>query len=118
MPSISFGEGERNTWMVARWAYRGLLDHARRAVTGDAALEYAIDEAQALDGLHLGLTDDRVARRLVPILIGVADRVVAGELPVRVEGRRLDDRSQAQFREAVEELRPMLRRYGRRWQAG
>ena len=118
MPSISFGEGERNTWMVARWAYRGLLDHARQAVAGDAALEYAIDEAQALDGLHFQLTDDRVARRLVPILIDLADRVVASELLVSVEGRRLDDRSQAQFRDAVEDLRTMLRRYGRRWQAG
>jgi hypothetical protein len=119
MPVISFGApGERNTWLVSGWVYRGVLDHARGAVAGDGALELAIDKARALDGLHFHLTDERVARQLVAVLIGVADRVLAGDLLVRADGRLLDDRSQAQFRDAVGDLRTMLRRYGRRWQAG
>jgi hypothetical protein len=113
MAVISF-DSRGEDWLVARWAYKGFLAHARRAVAGDRELEGTIDQAAAFDGLHFEHIDDEAAQRLLPVLVEVAGHVVAGRLLVSVEGRVLDERSQGQFREGVGRLGAMLERYWRR----
>ena len=101
-------EATRPPWVVARWAFAGYLEHVLAEVRNDAALAHAVEQAMALDGLHLTLVDRDVAERLGPVLLRVADEVIAGTRTARVEGRELDARSQEQFRRAVGELRPLL----------
>lgn len=110
MGAINVGD-ERGPWVVARWAFQGYLDHVLAEVCGDPSLAYVIEEALALDGLHIPLTDVAIARRLAPILLRVADEVVNGSRPVRVDGRVLGEHDQQQFRDAVTELRTMLSRW-------
>jgi hypothetical protein len=100
---------EVGRWVVARWAFQGYLEHVLAAVRQDPDLAHAVEEAIALDGLHLSLTDPASAERLGPILLLIADDVVDGRRDACVEGRILDDASQEQFRQAVRELRGMLR---------
>ena len=107
MGAINVGGG-RGPWVVAGWAFRGYLDQVLAEVRGDPALASTVEEALALKGLHLPLTDPAVVRRLVPVLLRVADEVVRGARPVRADGRLLDDVSQEQFRHAVAELRAIL----------
>lgn len=107
MGAISVG-GDHLPWVVARWAFKGYVDQVLGEVRDDPDLAYAVEQALALDGLHLALTDPAVLRRLLPVLHRVADEVVSGTRPVSVEGRILDERSQEQFRKAVAELRSML----------
>jgi hypothetical protein len=107
MGAINVGN-EHPPWVVARWAFRGYLDYVLAEVRDDEVLSYAVEKALALDGLHLPLIDATIAQRLGPVLIRVADEVVSGSRPARVLGRILDDASQAQFRQAVAELRCML----------
>jgi hypothetical protein len=109
MPAISF-EGQQ-AWVVARWAFCAYLDHVREEVRDSPDLVQTVERAMALDGLHLSLLDADVTDRLMPILLRVADEVVAGLSPARVEGKVLDSRSQAQFQEAVRELRQFLRQH-------
>jgi hypothetical protein len=107
MGAINIGNGHL-PWVVARWAFQGYLDFVLEEVLDDEVLTYVVEEALALDGLHLPLTDATIVQRLGPVLIRVADEVMSGARPARVVGRVLDDASQAQFRQAVAELRCML----------
>jgi len=107
MGAINVGN-EHPPWVVARWAFQGYLEYVLEEVRNDEVLTFVVEEALALDGLHLPLTDATIVQRLCPVLLRVADDVVSGARPARVEGRLLDDASQAQFRQAVEELRCLL----------
>jgi len=99
---------EHEPWMVARWAFRGYLEHVLAEVSRDKELTFAIEEALALDGLHLPLLDPAVVRRLMPTLVRVAEEVVRGERQVQANGLILRGSSQDQFRQAVAELREIL----------
>jgi len=102
---------DKDGWGVAGWAFRGYLDHVLAEVRDDPALAYVLEQAMALDGLHLSLKNPVDVQRLRPVLVRVADEVISGVRRVRVEGRMLDDRSQDQFREAVTELRALFARW-------
>ena len=107
MGAINIGNGHP-PWVVARWAFQGYLDYVLEEVRDDEVLTYVVAEALALDGLHLPLTDATIVQHLGPVLLRVADEVMSGARPARVEGRLLDDASQEQFRQAVAELRCIL----------
>ncbi len=111
MPSISVGREESEGWVVARWAYCGILEHVQEEVREDYDLHYCVEEAIALDGLHLDLLESGLTSRLVSVLLRVANEVVAGSRAVRVDGRTLDEPSQAQFRKSVGDLRSLLQRH-------
>lgn len=104
MAVVSFGEHEDEVWLAARWAFSGFLGAVREKCLGDRDLEFAIDEAIALDGLHLTLLDGAIVKRLSPKLRGVAAEIIAGQLPALQEGRVLDAGSQEQYRGAIQEL--------------
>jgi hypothetical protein len=107
MGAISFVD-EGQSWVVAGWAFRGYLAHVLKEVSHDPDLRDTLEQAMALDGLHFSLTGPAVAVRLAPVMLRVADEVVAGVRLASVEGRVLDAGSQLQFREAVAELRSLL----------
>jgi len=111
MPSITIGNEAEGTWMVARWAFCAYLQHVEEEIRGDGDLELTIEKAMALDGLHLALQDGQIVRRLIPVLRCVAAEIVDARRDARVDGRVLDEGSQAQFREAVGELRDILDKY-------
>ena len=101
-------DGGHKPWVVAGWAFRGYLEQVLAEVSRDPDLTYTVEEALALDGLHLPMLDAALARRLRPMLMRVAEEVVSGARPVRANGQVLDSRSQEQFRRAVAELRAIL----------
>ena len=107
MPAITFSNDE-DSWVVARWVFCGYLDYVHGEVSHESDLAQIVEEAMALDGLHLSLLERNIAERLAPVLLRVASDVVAGKRAARVEGRVLDTKSQAQFQEAVDNLRAML----------
>ena len=107
MGAINVGGGHK-PWVVAGWAFRGYLEQVLAEVRRDPDLTYTVEEALALDGLHLPMLDAAIARRLLPTLMRVADEVVAGARPIRANGRLLDNGSQEQVRRAVAELRSTL----------
>ena len=107
MPAITFSNDE-DSWVVARWVFCGYLEHVHGEISYDSDLAQIVEEAMALDGLHFSLIERNIAERLAPVLLRVANEVVAGKRAARVEGRVLDTKSQAQFQEAVADLRAKL----------
>jgi hypothetical protein len=92
-------------WLVARWVYRALLAEAARDFEEDSDFQYAVNQAIALDGLHLDLEEPQTAQRLLSALSSAASRIVDGSgSPAAVEGRVLDPISQDQYRKAAREL--------------
>jgi hypothetical protein len=105
----AIGVSERDGWVVARWVFRGYLDHVLAELHDDPELTSVVEQAIALDGLHLPLRQPAVVRRLAPVLQQVAEEVVSGARPViGVDGRALDESYQQGFRRAVAELRAIL----------
>lgn len=97
-------------WRVARWAFSLILCEAIANSEDDREICVIFEQARALDGLHFHLLEPLQARAARRILLAVAWRAAAGELPVVIEGRTLDQASQAQFREASKELVQILER--------
>jgi hypothetical protein len=88
------------TWVVSRAAFRALLRRSAELVRDDADV-YALEQAEALDGLHLDLMQADQALRLA-----VAVRDAAGELAKDAEASKDDwDRS---FARSLRELVTML----------
>lgn len=98
-----------DVWQVARWAFVWLLQEAM-VKSHDESTRAVFERAIALDGLHLHLLEPDAAETARRILLGVARRGAAGDLPqVEVEGRTLDQDSQKQFRAAASDLVKLLR---------
>jgi hypothetical protein len=95
-------------WRVARWAFSLILGAAAASSEDDPEIRVIFEQARALDGLHFYLLEPLQARAARRVLLAVARRAAAGELPVVIEGRTLDEASQAQFREASKELVQIL----------
>ena|SRR2546430_12809973 len=95
-------------WQVARWAFSLILGEAMASSEGDPEVRMIFEQARALDGLHFHLLEPNQARAARRILSAVARRAAAGELPVVIDGRTLDEASQSQFREASKDLVQLL----------
>jgi hypothetical protein len=91
-------------WVVARWAFRTLLERVRAELPGEAD-RYAIDEAIALDGLHLELQPSDQALRLANALTAVA-----GELRTELAQRPSDDERDQQLATYLARLEADVRR--------
>jgi hypothetical protein len=71
---ISFGPEPEQVWgPVAGWAFNGFLHHVLEELS-DADLRYLVQQAMALNGLHLELEPETKAR-LIPVVLRVADLI-------------------------------------------
>jgi hypothetical protein len=87
---------------LARWAYRSLLERLA-AVTDDAADNYTVRQAIALDGLNFDLLDRDQAVRLAQRLARIAD-----ELRLELLRTPSDDPRDLGFAEVLAELEMRL----------
>ena len=77
MAAISFGD--RNPWVVARWAFEALLDSATPAIAGNPALEHELKMARAHEHLDLARIDAQTAASLARVLTDAAIEVSRNE---------------------------------------
>jgi len=109
MPVISFGKGVEDDWFVARWAFRGLLKRTLE-LSHDVDAQEKLGVALAVDGLHFPDMAPGLVAKIAPALRKAIGDITSGDYKVEVEGRVLDDVSQAQFRNAVRALEPLVLR--------
>ncbi len=81
-------------WVVARWAFRRLLERAAERLHDPADVQ-ALEQAIALDGLHFDLLDQAQASRLA-----VALEVASDQLREELSGAH-DDPRDIEFAEAL-----------------
>ena len=92
-------------WVVARWAFRCLLDRTVRVVSDDD--KDVLERAKALDGLHFDLLHKEEARRISGAMMTAAD-----ELQQELSDTDLTDPRDEEFAEALLVLRVLLRDVG------
>lgn len=100
MAVVSFKEDVG--WVVARWAFRRLLEDIEQRNPHDIAMSKEFEQAIALDGLHIGLLEPYFGRRILHAMHGTVQ-----ELLDDVSGRlrkELDEEDYQMYREALPEL--------------
>ena len=58
MACISFAEPGQTTWFAAKWAFSRFLDDVAATRPSDPKFVYAIEQAEALFGLHLDIRQE------------------------------------------------------------
>ena len=103
---------DKQSWSSANWAYSALMDYLIEAVTGVQEIAHRVEVSKWMQHLSFPMLyeeNPEVARIVFTTLQNVAERCAAGDLLCKVEGRVLDDVSQAQFREAMGRLVSVLK---------
>jgi hypothetical protein len=102
MAVISVPESE--PWMVARWAFRMVMEHAIQALDDDGDIA-AVRQAVAIDGLHLDLLPPDQAARLARAL-----EHTAGEVRTELRSKPSTDPRDGQLAEYLTSLESSLQR--------
>jgi hypothetical protein len=98
---------EKQTWSAANWVYWGLMDYMIDAVVNEPELAHRVETCKWMQGLDMpSLREDDpvLAEKVFLTLKQVSEQCAGGTLQCKVEGRILDDASQQQFRESMNEL--------------
>ena len=110
MAIISFGDTKEEIWLVARWVFHGLIARMM-LLSDDAEVRAKLEIALAVDALLFSDLAKDLSVKIAPTLRQAVDDAISGAYKVDVEGRVLDEASQAQFRRAVGELKRMMERH-------
>jgi hypothetical protein len=98
-------------WSAANWAYWSLMDYLIEAFAKDPEVAHRLEVCKWSHWLgfpSLREEDPKMAEKIFGALKTVAKRCAAGELVSMVEGKPLDDTSQKQFRETMNDLVSIL----------
>ena len=89
-------------WVIARWAFRRLLEDIEQRNPQDTAMSREFEQALALDGLHLGLIEPSLSQKILHAMHRTVQELlddVSGTLK-----RGLDEEGYRMYREALPEL--------------
>lgn len=103
--------GENRVWSSANWVYWGFMDHVLKSLSGLPEIAHQAEECkwcQMLSFVTIAEEDSDVADTILDACRKVAQKCMHGELLCQVDGRVLDNESQTQFREAMQELVALL----------
>ena len=116
---IAFGESAEDVWLVAGWAYRRFLGDVLATSAHDETFVYAIQQAEALQGLDLtpeAQDAPELSRKLYKAIKDVAMTTLE-DPPGRLAGWRegLDVAGQTMYLDAVKQLLAILERADHRF---
>jgi hypothetical protein len=69
------GFSEKEGWVVARWVLIQLFNDLKLLITLTIEMQNCLEEAIALDGLHLNLIDEHLRKDVKNSLKDVVDRI-------------------------------------------
>ena len=99
--------GKNREWSSSNWVFWGFMDHVLEALSGSPDVAHRAEGCkwnQMLSFEIIGEEDSDIAGIILDTCRVVAQKCMNGELLCKVDGRILDDESQTQFREAMQEL--------------
>jgi hypothetical protein len=88
-------------WVVARWAFRQILDDVASQFPDDHQMKQQFEQAIALDGLHLDLLSPEVADKIADCICRVATGILNGSIHSTVTDRYPDARTPEMYREGL-----------------
>lgn len=98
------------TWSSANWVYTSFLDHVTELFSDDAAVQRLTSSKynQSMSLSRLMDEDSELYDRIVKSFKSVCERIGNKECLASANGNVLDEESQVQFREAIDELSALL----------
>ena len=109
MAVISLGTTADKVWLVARWAFKRVLQNAITANPSDAELVAEFRQALALDGLHLDLMESALSRRVISALRDTIQSALQdNQMTDNALKDGLDEESHTQYANALSELLLLL----------
>lgn len=105
MGAIAFSEQPEHSWVVAGWALRQILDDTTLQHSEDFEMATQFDQAKDTDGLMVYLLPRDLAARVTSAIRKTATGILSGTVPSGVAKQHHgDERTVAQYREALREL--------------
>lgn len=105
MGSIAFSKNQKHSRQWAGWVIRQILDDTAAQNPEDTQMAEEFDVAKSMDGLIVYLLPPEFAARVTKAIGEVATGILSGTIHSGVaERHREDERTIAQYREALQEL--------------
>ena len=98
----------KESWVVARWAFRQFLQDLSRQHQDDIEITRKIEQAAALDGIHLELIDAVLASKILEGIRRTATGIHSGSICSTVVENYPDPESQQMYHEGISELVKLL----------
>jgi hypothetical protein len=103
--TIAFSDKREESWTVAGWAIRQILDDVASRYPQDAEMLEEFEVAKGIDGFMIYLLRPELAARVTDAIKEVATGILSGAIPSGVADKhRGDERTVKQYRDALREL--------------
>jgi len=103
--AIAFSKNPEESWVVAGWALRQILDDVASHHPQDSEIAEEFELAKATDGLMVYLLRPDLAARVTAAIREVANGVLSGAIQSGVADKhRGDERTIRQYKDALREL--------------
>jgi hypothetical protein len=108
---ISFSNSAEQTWLVAGWAFRQILDDVSRHHANDQELVEAFEIAELHSALMLDRLEPSLAGRIEAAINDVVSGILAGIIPSGITEQPYGDQTTVlQYLESLDELLGILHR--------
>ncbi len=105
MGAIAFSTNPEETWAVAGWALRQVLDDTVSQHPDDSEMATEFEAAKAIDGLMVHSLRPDLAARVTKAIRDVATGILSGHIRSQIVDQSYgDERTVLQYREGLQEL--------------
>jgi hypothetical protein len=112
MADICFSEDQDGAWVVARWAFRQILQDVVQQYAGDSEIEAVLIRAEATGYLHVDSLDNSLGRKITAAIQEVATGILAGTVRSGVSDRHRGESTEEEYRKGLRMLLAALPKQG------
>ncbi len=105
MGAISFSTKPEDSWVVAGWAFRQVLDDTASRHPEDSEMAREFEEAKAISGLIVYKLQRDVAARVTTAIKDVVTGILSGKIRSRIVDQPYsDERTVEEYRKGLQQL--------------
>jgi hypothetical protein len=105
MGTIAFSEDPEESWVVAGWAFRQVLDDTVSRYPRDPEIARTFEEAKAISGLIVYKMEPIFATRVTKAIQSVATGILSGTIRSGIlDQRYCNEQTVEEYRKGLEEL--------------
>lgn len=109
MGVISFSRQSEQTWQVAGWAFRQVLDDIAQLYPDDTEMQEQLERAKLYDALSVYALSQEMAAKVVGGIRKVAEGILAGTIKSGIGSQPYGDiETQSQYKSGLRELLGVL----------
>ena len=105
MGAIAFSEEPKETWVVAGWAFRQVLDDTASQHPDDSELAKEFEKAKAISGLIVYILEHDVATRVTNSIRDVVRGILSRNIRSGIVGKPYgDEKTVEEYRKGLQQL--------------